>query len=74
MDSRVVLLQQNTFRKFTFAFLTDGGSQLVEQVCIVHTSYCTSLGKFTFAFLTDGGSQLVEQVCIVHTSYCTSLG
>ena len=44
VDSRVVLLQQNTLREFTSAFFTDGGSQLVKQVCIVHSSYCTSLG------------------------------
>ena len=25
----VVLLQQNTFKEFTWAFFTDGGSQLV---------------------------------------------
>ena len=29
VDSSVVLLQQNTFREFTSAFFTDGGSQLV---------------------------------------------
>ena len=29
VDSRVVLLQQNTFREFTSVFFMDGGSQLV---------------------------------------------
>ena len=29
VNSRVVLLQQNTFREFTSAFFADGGSQLV---------------------------------------------
>ena len=43
VDSRIVLLEQNPFGEFTSAFFMDPSSQLVGQICIIRTCYCTFL-------------------------------
>ena len=45
MDSRVGLLQQNTFREFTYASFTDGDSQLVYKFACYTPVIALFLGK-----------------------------